>query len=293
MTVRVEFLNLGASLAHAVAEILEAADHPPSLAVAIDEYNEAEELWSASAYFEDKPPQHYLENLADIIASALDMDKINWSCQDVPDINWVQKSLEGLKPIHAGRFFIHGAHDRHVRPVNSIAIELEAGLAFGSGHHGTTKGCLVAFDRLLKQQRFLRILDVGTGTGILAIAAAQALKTMIIASDIDQVAVEQAKLNAENNGVGKYVKTLKSTGLDLHEIRQNGPYDLIFANILARPLATMAWATGAISAPGASVILSGILPHQSLYVECAYRAQGFVVSKRYNLENWVTLCLHV
>ncbi len=123
-------------------------------------------------------------------------------------------------------------------------------------------------------------MDVGTGTGILAIAAALALKQKIIASDIDPVAVEHALMNARNNGVGNYVKTLKSNGLNHPEIRSHGPYDLIFANILARPLAGMATSISAVAASGAHIILSGILPQQSLQVECAYRAQGFVVSQK-------------
>jgi len=293
MTICIKYLNMDVSTAMAVAEIVEAAQNPSSLAVGIDEYDEANELWSVSAYFDENPGEEYLERLAGIIASATDADKPVWSIEKVPDINWVQKSLEGLVPVEAGRFFVHGRHDRHLRRANTIAIELEAGMAFGTGHHGTTKGCLIAFDHLLKHRRFNHILDIGTGTGILAIAAAMVLKSRIIASDIDPVAVQHAALNAHNNGVGHLVKTLQSTGTNNHQIRSNGPYDLIFANILARPLAALAFDIGSIAEPGAYIILSGILPHQSTFVECAYRAQGFVIAKRYNIEGWITLCLHV
>ncbi len=293
MSIRIVFSHLDHATAHALAEIAEAAQQLETLAVGIDEYDESRQLWSVSLYFEQKPKPDDINRLAKIAATALDIAPLSWVFEPVPDVNWVQKSLEGLSPVEAGRFFVHGSHDRHLRPINSIAIELEAGMAFGSGHHGTTKGCLIAFDHLLKQRRFSRILDVGTGTGILAIAAARALKTGIIASDIDPVAVEHAALNAHHNGVGAYVRSLKSTGLNHPEIRKNGPYDLIFANILARPLAAMAWSIGTHAAPGAFIILSGILPHQSVFVECAYRAQGFVVHRRHNIENWITLCLHV
>jgi len=259
--------------------------------VAIDEYDEARQLWSVSLYFEHPPKPADVDTLATIAADALDIGRLPWKLENVPDINWVQKSLEGLSPVQAGRFFVHGCHDRYLRPAHSIAIELEAAMAFGSGHHGTTKGCLTAFDRLLKQRRFSRILDVGTGTGILAIAAARVLKTKIVASDIDPVAVRHAAENVHHNGAGAYVKTLESSGLNHPEIRKNGPYDLIFANILARPLASMALNIAANAAPGGFIILSGILPRQSIFVERAYRAQEFVVDKRYNLENWITLSL--
>ncbi len=291
MSVRVVFSNLDQPQAHALAEIAEAAERLEILAVAIDEYDEASQLWSVSVYFEHPPKSGNVDTLAAIAADVLDIARLPWKLENVPDINWVQKSLEGLSPVQAGRFFVHGCHDRHVRPAHSIAIELEAAMAFGSGHHGTTKGCLTAFDRLLKQRRFSRILDVGTGTGILAIAAAKVLKTKIIASDIDPVAVRHADENAHHNGVNAYVKTLGARGLNHSEIRENGPYNLIFANILARPLAGMALNIAANAAPGGHIILSGILPQQSMFVENAYRTQGFVVDKRYNLENWITLSL--
>ena len=293
MSVRIVFSNLNHAQAHALEEIIEAAETFEILAAGIDEYDEARQLWSVSAYFDHCPAQDDVKKVAIIAAGALDIAPLAWTVETIPEVNWVQKSLEGLCPVEAGRFFAHGSHDRALVPSNSIAIELEAGMAFGSGHHGTTKGCLTAFDRLLKQHRFTRVLDLGTGTGILAIAAAKVLKTRIIATDIDPVAIQHAQINAHHNGVGGFVKTFKSAGLAHPGIRKNGPYDLIFANILARPLATMALSIGANAAPGACLVLSGILPRQSVFVENAYRAQGFVISKRYNLENWITLCLHV
>lgn len=292
MSVRVAFSNLTHTQAHALAEVIEASARLEVLAVGIDEYDEVCQLWSVSVYCGQNPQPADLNSLADIAAIALGIPALTWKLENVPDINWVQKSLEGLTPVQAGRFFIHGYHDRHLRPDHSIAIELEAAMAFGSGHHGTTKGCLTAFDNLLKQRRFTRILDIGTGTGILAIAAARALKTKIIASDIDPVAVRHAAENARHNGVGTHVKTIESSGLNHSEIRKNAPYDLIFANILARPLAGMALGIAAHTTPGSAIILSGILARQSMFVERAYRAHGFVVAKRYNLENWITLCLH-
>ena len=293
MSVRIVFSNLDHATAHAVAEITQASADIEPLAVGIDEYDEDRQLWSVSVYFDHSPKSGDINRLTQLAASALDIAPLAWSLEQVPDINWVQKSLEGLSPVEAGRFFVHGQHDRAVVPANSISIELEAGMAFGSGHHGTTKGCLTAFDRLLKQHCFSRVLDVGTGTGILAIAAAKVLKTRVTASDIDPVAVKQAAINAHHNGVGAYVKPLNSTGLNHPEIKAHGPFDLIFANILAHPLAAMALSIGAHAAPGALVILSGILPQQSVFVERAYRARGFVISRRYNIENWITLCLHL
>ena len=207
------------------------------------------------------------------------------------DIDWVRRSLEGLGPVEAGRFFLHGAHDRHRRPAGGIAIEVDAGTAFGTGHHGSTRGCLLALDKLLRRVRPHRILDVGCGTGVLAIAAARALKVPAIASDIDPEAVRVAADNARRNGASALVRAVTATGLAAPLIRAAAPYDLIFANILARPLVALAPAIASATAAHGHVILAGLTRDQERQVLAAYRARGLVPAFRIRLEHWSTLVL--
>ncbi len=192
-----------------------------------------------------------------------------------------------MKPVRAGRFFIHGAHDRAHVPPNAIAIEIEAALAFGTGHHGTTRGCLLAFDRLLRRARPERILDVGTGTGILAIAAGRALRRRVQATDIDPVAICAAKANAAANRAASHV------GLSLasNAGRRSGRYDLIFANILAGPLIRMSAGLASMLNRRGTLILSGLLADQSTAVASAYRRQGLVLEQRIQLDEWTTLIM--
>ena len=151
--------------------------------------------------------------------------------------DWVASALAGLKPVRAGRFLVHGAHDRARVGVSDVGVEIEAGLAFGTGHHGTTRGCLLHFDRLLKRRRPQRVLDVGCGAGVLAIAAAKVLRRKAWLGDIDPVAVAVANANARLNGVGSLCRAIVSRGVEARALREGAPYDVVFANILAKPLA--------------------------------------------------------
>lgn len=205
--------------------------------------------------------------------------------------DWVSESLAGLTPVRAGRFFVHGAHDRERVSANALGIEVEAALAFGTGHHGTTRGCLLALDRLAKAERSRRILDVGTGTGVLAIAAAALLRVPVLASDIDGAAVAIARSNAHANGQGRRVETLRAAGLGARRIRERAPYDLVFANILLRPLQRLAQPIAGVLAPGGRVILSGLLSSQANAAIAAYRAQGLRLLHRIELEGWTTLIM--
>jgi ribosomal protein L11 methyltransferase len=184
---------------------------------------------------------------------------------------------------------VHGAHDRaRVRP-HGIGIEIEAALAFGTGHHGTTRGCLIAFDALLRAHRPRNVLDLGTGSGVLAIAAASALRRGVLATDIDIAAVRLARANAWHNRVGPWVEVVHANGLTARRIRARAPFDLVFANILLNPLRRLAAPLTQLVAPGGRLILSGILAAQANAARSAYRE--LTLERGLDLEGWTTLVL--
>jgi ribosomal protein L11 methyltransferase len=193
--------------------------------------------------------------------------------------------------VRAGRFVVHGAHDRAGLRANDIGIEIEAALAFGTGHHGTTCGCLLALDDLMKRRRAPNVLDIGTGTGVLAIAAAQLLRKRVAAGDIDPVAVRAARENARLNRAASFITFVRAAGVRAQVIRERGPYGLIFANILMGPLTRLAVPIRSLAAPGAHVVLSGLLPSHANAVVSIYSAQGLVLERRTVLEGWVTLVM--
>src|SRR5580704_6727226 len=195
--------------------------------------------------------------------------------ETIAEKDWVAASLAGLKPVAAGRFVVHGHHDRARIGVNRIGIEIEAALAFGTGHHGTTRGCLLALDRIVRSRRPRRILDVGTGSGVLAVAAAKACRRRVTASDIDPRAVAAARANADANGVGALVEVIRAGGLDDRRFRLRAPYDLVLANILLHPLKRLAAPMARLTARRGRVILSGLLPAHANAALAAYRMQGF------------------
>jgi ribosomal protein L11 methyltransferase len=208
--------------------------------------------------------------------------------------DWVGDSLAGLKPVSAGRFVVHGAHDRARVSPNRVGIEIEAALAFGTGHHGTTFGCLFALDRICKQSsrrrgplQKLRILDLGTGSGVLAIAAARALRHPVLATDIDPSAVRVAGANARLNRVGGIIEVVKADGAAARSVRRHAPFSLIFANILLRPLQRLAAPLKAVMAPGGRIVLSGLLSAQTNAVIAAYRP--LALEQRIDLDGWTTL----
>jgi ribosomal protein L11 methyltransferase len=207
------------------------------------------------------------------------------------DKDWVAASLEGLAPVRAGRFTVHGSHDRNQVPANTIGIEIEAALAFGTGHHGTTRGCLLALDDLLKRKRPSRPLDIGTGTGVLAIAAARALHLRVLASDIDPVAIATTRNNVRFNKAGAYVQSFVARGTTARAMQANKPFDLVFANILMGPLVRLAAPMSRLLAPGATVILSGLLHAHANAALAAYRAQGLHLIRQIKLDEWTTLVL--
>jgi len=240
-------------------------------------------------HFADTPDQNLMRELVTNAASAEIAATLAFDTVEAKD--WVKASLEDLVPVPAGRFVVHGAHDRARVPPNKLGIEIEAALAFGTGHHGTTRGCLLLLDLVLKRDRPRRVLDLGTGTGVLGIAAAKALKIGVLASDIDAPSVTVARENARLNEAGDLVQVIRATGFSAPEFSRRGPFDLVLANILANPLRQLATPMAKHLAPSALVILSGLLTHQAPSVIAAYRARGLVPLRHLRIEEWSSLLL--
>ena len=246
--------------------------------------------WDVTVHFADAPDQAQLRELVANAASAEIASTLSFDTVEARD--WVKASLEDLVPVPAGRFVVHGAHDRERVPQNKLAVEIEAALAFGTGHHGTTRGCLLLLDHVLKAYQPKRVLDLGTGTGVLGIAAAKALKIGVLASDVDPPSVKVARENARLNETGNLVQVIRATGFSAPGFAQRGPFDLVLANILANPLRQLATPMARHLAPGALVILSGLLTHQAPSVIAAYRARSLVPLRHLRIEGWSSLLLH-
>jgi ribosomal protein L11 methyltransferase len=246
--------------------------------------------WDITIYFADAPNEAAIRELIALAAGADVARSARFDTVEPKD--WVRATLDELVPVHAGRFVVHGQHDRAKVTPNKLGIEIEAALAFGTGHHGTTRGCLLLLDHVLKALRPRRVLDLGTGTGVLAIAAAKALRDQVLASDIDALSVKVAAENARLNGVGQFVEVTWGSGFSAPKLRQRKPFDLVLANILANPLRQMATPMSRHLAGGARVILSGLLSAQAPAVIAAYRARGLIVERHIRIEGWSSLLLH-
>jgi ribosomal protein L11 methyltransferase len=245
--------------------------------------------WCINLHFAEAPNEVSIRALVSLAAGDEVAQAIAFDTVEAKD--WVKASLEDLVPVPAGRFIVHGRHDRARVPPNKLRIEIEAALAFGTGHHGTTRGCLLLLDSVLRSRSPRRVLDLGSGTGVLAIAAAKALRRRVLASDIDPVSVGVARDNARLNGVGDLVEAICATGFSAPQFAIRGPFDLVLANILANPLRQMATPMAAHLAPSASVILSGLLPHQAQGVIAAYRARGLVLRRHLQIAGWSSLLM--
>src|SRR5437763_12950948 len=245
--------------------------------------------WEIALHFAQAPDQTSIRELVAIAAGGEVARNISFDTVEAKD--WVKATLEELVPVRAGRFIVHGQHDRAKVPPNKLGIEIEAALAFGTGHHGTTRGCLLLLDHVLKACRPRRVLDLGTGTGVLAIAAARALHEKILASDIDPLSVRVARQNARLNMSGHLVRAIPATGFSAPQFASAGPFDLVLANILANPLRQLATPMARHLAPSALVILSGLLTHQATSVIAAYRPRGLVPVRHLRIEGWSSLLL--
>ena len=256
---------------------------------AVSAFERPDGRWDVTLHFTEQPNQALVREFVLNFAGEHAAGTIAFDT--VAPKDWVKASLEDLVPVSAGRFVVHGAHDRARVPGNKLGIEIEAALAFGTGHHGTTRGCLFLLNHVLKKRRPKRVLDLGTGTGVLAIAAAKVLHRNVLASDIDAPSVGVARQNARLNGVGPRVHVIRATGFAAPDFSRCGPFDLVLANILANPLRQLAGPMSRHLEPGAQVILSGLLTPQARGVISAYRAHGLVPVWHLRIEGWSSLLL--
>ena len=247
------------------------------------EEDEDRGIWRIDAFPNDE------DDVRGIEARLKAHDGLTVIVEKLADADWLAMSLSGLPPVEAGRFFVYGAHDQGRVPPNRISLKIDAGAAFGTGHHGTTVGCLEAFDDLLKREKFERVLDVGCGTGVLAIAAARTGSRIAVGTDIDGPSVRIANENAELNGAD--ARFVHASGLNDRRVREHGPYDLVFANILAPPLVALSQDIKEALKLGGVAILSGLLRTQERRVSAAYLSRGFVLERRIHHDAWSALVL--
>ncbi|MGK2742348.1 50S ribosomal protein L11 methyltransferase [Tepidicaulis sp. LMO-SS28] len=283
-------LVLPMHLADGAGDLLQWAVTPEPVAVSTIELEEGE-TWAVEAYYLDAPEEAELEKLLSPYFSEFGLDMPEFQIEQLPDVDWVAKSLEGLKPIESARFFVHGAHDRNLRPAGKHTLQIEAGLAFGTGHHPTTFGCLSMLEEITRRRKIRNALDLGCGTGLLALALAKLTGQKILASDIDPIAVKVTKENAKANGLGPLIEAVPAAGFAHRRITEKKPFDLIVANILARPLVSLARDMEQHLAPGGEIVLAGILNRQGPMVESAFRDQGLKLRGREVIGDWVILHL--
>ena len=272
-------------LAEALAERIEELD-PAPYGTGVFEIEDGSERFEVGAYFLAPPDDIALTLLA------LAHEAAPFAVSELPETDWVAHVRRELAPVVAGRFFVHGSHDADKVPSDAIPLVIDAATAFGTGHHGTTLGCLSALDTLEKAGlRAQRVADIGCGTAVLAMAAAKLWPETVLASDIDPVAVETAAANVAQNGLAGRVNCLEAAGFAHPDLQSAAPFDLIFANILKGPLITLAPDMGRFCAESGHVILSGILHEQADEVIAAYQTAGFTLVSRNEFGDWTTLVL--
>jgi ribosomal protein L11 methyltransferase len=248
-------------------------------------------LWRLEGYSRTPVERAEIDAALEVTAASLGRQSPVLRIEQVAGTDWVTANLQAFPPITAGRFFVHGSHFEGQPPAGKIAIKIDAGTAFGSGEHATTYGCLMALDKLLRRRRFRHPLDLGCGSGILGIAAAKALHVKITLSDIDPISVQVANRNAQRNGVASLATAYLSDGYHSRALKTRRPYDLILANILARPLANMAADLGRHLAPNGIAVLSGLLNRQERFVLAAHRSQGISLLGKIRMNGWTALVI--
>lgn len=275
----------GRQAAEALAEACEDLE-PEPVGTGVFEIEDGSDRWEVGVYFTESPDEIALA----LLAAAHGANP--FAVSELPDVDWVAHVRRELTPVRAGRFFVHGSHDADKVPEGVEALCIEAAMAFGTGHHNTTKGCLEALDRLAIQGfQPHRIVDIGCGTAVLAMAAARLWPVTVLASDIDAVAVDTAAANVIANGLDGRVICIEAAGFGHQMLEDNAPYDLVLANILKQPLIDLAPQMAAMVAPDGRIILSGILVTQADEVVDVYVAQGFALDRRDDLGDWSALTL--
>ena len=257
---------------------------PEPIGVGVFELEDGSGLWEVGAYFSEKPDDISLALLAAVFQAE------EFKISELPQIDWVSKVQRSLKPVVAGRFFVYGSHDSDKVPPDCEPLLIEASMAFGTGHHGTTKGCLLALEQLITDGfKAKNVIDVGCGTAVLAMAAARIFSANVIASDIDSVAHSVAKMNILANGLDRNIQCFEASGFAHEQIKTKNPFDLIFANILLAPLLEIATDISKYSLSGGYVVLSGILSEQAELVVNKYTGAGFSLSNQIEIGEWVTI----
>ena len=271
--------------AEALGEAMEELDPAPT-GIGVFEIEDGSGTWEVGGYFTEEPDGVELALLASAYGAG------DFVISEVPDTDWVDKVRRELTPVEAGRFFVYGSHDADKVPETSVPLLIEAAMAFGTGHHGTTLGCLKALDRLdAGGLRAKNVADIGCGTAVLAMAAAKIWEADVLASDIDEVAIEVAEANLRANGMDGEVACYVAPGFEHDDIRAAAPFDLVFANILKQPLIDLAPSMAANMTAGGHAILSGLLTRQAEDVVAAYAEAGFTEASREVIGDWVTLVL--
>ena len=271
--------------AEALGEAMEAMQPEPT-GIGVFEVEDGSDTWEVGGYFTEQPNDIELTLLATTFRAK------PFAVSELPETDWVAHVRRELSPVAAGRFFVYGSHDADKVPDGCVPLLIEAAMAFGTGHHGTTLGCLMAFDRLLDQGAApCRVADIGCGTAVLGMAAASVLPDPVLVSDIDQVAVDVALVNVAANGLDGRVTCVVAEGFDAPELAAAAPFDLVFANILMGPLIALAPDMARHTTADAYVILSGILNEQADAVVQVYAENGINQVQRDMIGEWTTLTL--
>ena len=260
--------------------------NPPPMGVGVFELEDGSGEWEVGAYFHDKPDEISILLLENAFGTA------GFTISEIPETDWVAKVKRELNPVEAGRFFVFGKHDLKKLPKDKVGLLIEASMAFGTGHHGTTKGCLLALNNLIaKVKKIDDVIDIGCGTAVLAMAVAKVSSSRVIASDVDQVAVEVALANLKANKLENRITCFQATGFEHTQIKSNAPFDLVFANILKSPLIDLAPSIRKYLKSNGRAIISGILDTQAVEIIEIYRRNKLVLLDRIDIDEWVTLTL--